>query len=131
MIGVDTNVLVRYFVNDDRTQARRARRLFEQTAQAGDTVFVSVVTLVELVWVVESAYGFSRDEVEDLINDLLDHGLFSVQHREAVVEALGAFTSGAADFSDYLSAVFSAQQAGSELHTFDRKCREKHLFSKV
>jgi predicted nucleic-acid-binding protein len=58
MIAVDTNVIIRYLLNDDVRQAAKAAKLIEHAAAEGDQVFVSTITLAETIWVLQSAYDF-------------------------------------------------------------------------
>lgn len=131
MIAVDTNVLVRYFVNDDRRQAARARALIEEALGQGDQIYVGLVVLVELLWVLEYLYGFTRKEIADVASDILSRSCFHVQNRDPVEHALKAFSRGKADFSDYVSTFLAGQFSNCPLHTFDKKCKEPDLFVRL
>jgi predicted nucleic-acid-binding protein len=131
MVAIDTNVLVRYLVNDDEKQAMRAKHLIDTIAKKSDHVFLGCIVLVETVWVLESAYGFTRSELAEVVTDVLMSSLFRLERKEEVEKALGHFRKGKADFSDYLSAEISVAGARSKLHTFDKSCKELDLFVNI
>jgi predicted nucleic-acid-binding protein len=128
MTAIDTNVLVRYLVNDDKKQSARAKRLFESAAKRNDHIFIGGIVLVETVCVLDSAYGFTRSELTDVALNLLASGLFRIDKKEEVEKAVDRFRRGKADFSDYLLAEISLTGARSRLHTFDKSCKEPDLF---
>jgi len=84
MIGLDTNVLVRYLAQDDKAQSIVATKLIEQTLSVSNPGFISVVSLVEVVWVLEGCYGSTRDEVVDIVERLLRVKQLRVQDAEVV-----------------------------------------------
>jgi predicted nucleic-acid-binding protein len=131
MIAIDTNVLVRYLLNDDRNQAAAAKKLIDHAAANGQRLFIGMIILVETVWVLESVYGFGREEIIAVLHDMLEFTSFHFERRDCVEDAIGRFIKGHADFSDYLSAAISIQTAGSKLHTFDSHCREGDLFKRL
>jgi predicted nucleic-acid-binding protein len=128
MIAIGTNVLVRYLVNDDEKQAVRAKHLIDTAAKKSDHIFIGCIVLVEMAWVLDSAFGFTRSELAEVFTDLLMSGLFRFERKEEVEKALDRFRKGKADFSDYISAEISITGARSKLHTFDKSCKEPDLF---
>jgi predicted nucleic-acid-binding protein len=120
VIGLDTNVLVRYLTQDDPRQSALANRLIEETLSADEPGFVSVVALVELVWVLESGYGCHRAQVSAVLERLLRARPLVVERAEAVWQAARVFAAGKADFADCM--IERAGHAGSCDHTvtFDR-----------
>ncbi|OIO82972.1 MAG: VapC toxin family PIN domain ribonuclease [Gallionellaceae bacterium CG1_02_60_948] len=102
MIGLDTNVLVRYLAQDDKAQSTVATKLIEQTLSVSNPGFISVVSLVEVVWVLEGCYGSTRDEVVDIVERLLRVKQLQVQDAEVVWQAVRVFRNGKADFADCL-----------------------------
>jgi predicted nucleic-acid-binding protein len=119
VIGLDTNVLVRYLAQDSPTQAKLATQMIESlTAKAPG--FISQVVLVEAVWVLESCYAANTQRIVEVIETLLHVESLSVESAEAVWQALRQYRSAGGDFSDALIAVL-AQRAGCEAtYTFDR-----------
>ncbi len=102
MIGLDTNVLVRYLAQDDKAQSAIASRLIEETLTVSKPGFISVVSLVEVVWVLEGCYGSTKDEIIDIVERLLRVKQLLVQDAEVVWQAVRLFRNGKADFADCL-----------------------------
>jgi predicted nucleic-acid-binding protein len=119
MIGIDTNVLVRYIVQDDPRQAAQAARLMESlTAEAPG--FVSLVCVVELVWVLGSAYEFKRMQIAQALEGLLRVKEIVVDRAELVIGGTRRYKSTSADFADCLIQLMG-QHAGCErTMTFDK-----------
>lgn len=117
MIGLDTNVLVRYLVQDDPDQAARATALIEGLDDERKG-FVTVVVLVELVWVLRRAYDVEPDEVHAVLDRLLRAKEVVVQHADAVRLALRRAASGA-DFPDALISELGAAAGCETTVTFD------------
>lgn len=120
MIGIDTNVLVRYIAQDDPIQSKRASRLIEHECSAASPGFISLIVLLELVWVSESCYRASRDEVAEIVKRVLSTRQLVVQHAELAWKALRLFESGKADFADYLVERIAAAAGCASVVTFDK-----------
>jgi predicted nucleic-acid-binding protein len=88
MIGLDTNVLVRYLAQDDVKQAAAATRLIEKELTASRKGFISLVVLSELCWVLSSIYSATTEELVATVQDLLNTPQFQVERREAVQAAI-------------------------------------------
>ena len=101
MIGLDTNVLVRYVTQDDPVQSPKASRLIESLTTASPG-FVSLVSVVELVWVLQSSYQSAKSEVVAVLETLLRTRELTVEHADVIWQALRRFTSTRADFADCL-----------------------------
>jgi len=118
MIGLDTNVLVRYFMQDDVRQSPAATRLVDSLT-AETPGFVSVVTLVELVWVLSESYRQSRERTAAALQILLAAREIVVDGKETVARALRAFEAGSADFADCLIERIAAGAGCEATMTFD------------
>lgn len=119
MIGLDTNVLVRYIAQDDPKQSPKATRLIESLT-VEDPGFVSVVSLIELVWVLSGCYGSTKSEICAVLETLLRTKELAVVQADTVWKALRVFREGKAEFADCLIER-SANAAGcSHTATFDR-----------
>ncbi len=120
MIALDTNVLVRYLVRDDAEQAEAARALLESltTDRPG---YVCREVAVELVWVLERAYGFSRDQIATTLEELVATEGLVIEEADDVARAAFRYRIGGAGFSDMMI-VFTAERAGAlPVYTFDQK----------
>lgn len=121
MIGIDTNVLVRYIAQDDAAQSAQATQLIEQVCSAQAPGFIGVVVLVELAWVSESCYGATRAEVVEILRRILSIRQLVVQEAELVWKALRLFESGKADFSDCVIERTANATGCTKTMTFDQK----------
>ncbi len=120
MIGLDTNVLVRYIAQDDPEQATAATRLIEGfTAETPG--FISTVTLVETVWVLARAYTAPKDTIAAVIEGLLRARELVVENAEAHYLALAAFQAAPADYADALIAEAGKRAGCEQTVTFDRR----------
>ena len=131
MIALDTNVLVRFLVEDDPSQTQRARDRLQEVIDADGRCFVSEIVLCELVWVLESSYRVRRLEILEKLRKLIQsrHLFFSDVGR--VSTALDAYESGRGDFSDYLIRE-EARSAGCEIVvTFDAALHQDAGFADV
>jgi len=127
MIGIDTNVLVRYLVQDDPTQSRRATAFFESERNA--TFFLSTVVLCETVWVLSFAYGYRRAQIVAVLRQILRTAQFVVEAPESARRALERYEQGHGDFADF-SILESCRAVGCEtVATFDRKLQRTPGFS--
>lgn len=120
MIGIDTNVLVRYIAQDDAVQSARATRLLEKECSPATPGFVGLVVLLELVWVSESCYGASRSEIAGIVRRILSIRQLLVQDAETAWKALRLFESSKADFADCLVERIAAAAGCTAVMTFDK-----------
>ena len=119
MIGLDTNVLVRYIMQDDAKQSSLATRLVESLTVESPG-FVPLVSVVELAWVLSSAYDLDRGQVVDAFEALLRTKELVVERAETVWKALRVFQSANADFADCLIERSAAVAGCDRTVTFDR-----------
>ena len=131
MIGVDTNVLARYIVQDDPEQAGAAVRLIEDQCTAQSPGYVSVPVLMDLVWVLTAAYRYEKPVVASVIGQILRTAEFVVEERETAWSALREFEAGAADFADCLIAHRNHARGCTRTYTFDRRAARGRYFALV
>ena len=128
MIALDTNVLVRFVVDDDDAQCAKAHRLIARAIGRGESIFISDVTLCEFVWVLRSAYRFPRRQIADTLGQLLDASHLEFQGQPGLAAALSAYRAGKGDFADYVIRS-RARGAGCEsVATFDRALHAEDAF---
>ncbi|WMD21629.1 type II toxin-antitoxin system VapC family toxin [Achromobacter seleniivolatilans] len=120
MIGLDTNVLVRYFAQDDPAQAKKATELIESLT-ADSPGYVTQVALIELVWVLGRAYGLPRADIVQVIETLLRTKELNVEAAETVWKALRRYASSSADFADCLIELICHDAQCDYTATFDIK----------
>ena len=121
MIGLDTNVLVRYLAQDDPAQSRRATEIIEGRLTDQNPGFVSVVATAETVWVLDRAYGLSDEEIVRAIERMLQAEILVVECEEEVFAAMTALAEGLGSFADALIGALGARAGCATTLTFDRK----------
>jgi predicted nucleic-acid-binding protein len=119
MIGIDTNVLVRYVVQDDARQAAVASHFIETTLSEDEPGWIASVVLCELVWVLEAAYGYARSAIAATLQRVFEVDRFRVEASSLAWRALDAYRAGA-DFSDALIALGNEVEGCGYTATFDR-----------
>ena len=129
MIGLDTNVLVRYLAQDDPQQFDRAERFIRSAKDSGQTLFLNHLVLCELVWVLGGAYRHSRSEIVEVLDRLLLTSDFEIEDRDAVYGALAEFRRSQGDFSDYLIGVKNRNSGCETTATFDRALKDTPVFT--
>lgn len=121
MIGLDTNVLLRYIVRDDAAQAKAASRLIEGRCSKEEPGHVAQVVLAELAWVLGRGYGYTKAEVVKVLLAILSSAELRVQESATAWAALRAFQSGQADFADYLIGAVNEACGCATTCTFDKR----------
>jgi predicted nucleic-acid-binding protein len=121
VIGLDTNVVVRYLAQDHVRQAAAATRLIEGSLSAESRGFVSIVTLAEAVWVMSSNYGATRAIVADIVEGLLTAPQLTLENADVIWRALRAYRDSRADFSDALIVELGRDAGCAKTVTFDRR----------
>jgi predicted nucleic-acid-binding protein len=119
MIGLDTNVLVRYVAQDDPQQSPKATRLIESLTVAAPG-YVGLVSIVELVWVLMDCYALTKGEMCEVLATLLRTKEIVVAHTDTVWKALRLFKDGKADFADCLIERSASEAGCHHTATFDR-----------
>ncbi len=120
MASLDTNVLVRFLVRDDASQAAAATSLIRSAVRKGEPLFVPVTVLLELEWVLRSAFGFDKPAVLQALFGLLGSFELAFESEGAIELALAQYERSAADFSDGLHVALAQQANQSPLWTFDK-----------
>jgi predicted nucleic-acid-binding protein len=132
MIGLDTNVLVRYFTQDDPAQSKRATLFIESHCTEDNTGFVSLVVLCELVWVLDAGYGYAKADIARLLRGIASAPALTLENHERVARALSLYEKCGAGFSDCLIACSCEDEAAVPVFTFDKAAaRVSNLFKTV
>ncbi len=128
MKGLDTNVLVRYLVQDDPKQAAQASKFIEVNCTDDSPCFIGQIVLCELAWVLESNYNQDRLQIASIIEQLLQVGQLEVMEPEVVWRALSDYKNSNADFPDHLLARVNESQGCDTTVTFDKKAAKQPAF---
>ena len=125
MIGLDTNVLVRYLTRDDESQWQQACLVIE----SGQLCFIANIVLCELVWVLRgNPYKFDKQEILNTLEIMLQSPTFEFENRSVVYQALQRAKQGRADFSDYIIGAIATHAGCQETVSFDRKLKGERGF---
>ena len=121
MLGIDTNVLVRFLVRDEQTQFEKARKLLKREVSSGRRVFINQLVLLEAEWVLRSRYGLTKTQMLETISGLLDAPDIQLEDEPAVEEALFIWRDANADFADCLIGARNRRLGCKATATFDTK----------
>ncbi len=128
MIACDTNVLVRYIVQDDKPLALKASRFIESLT-SDDPGFIGTIVLCELNWVLKSAYKIPKSARLSTLENILSVSVFEIEDSDLCIKALRAYKTGKADFSDYLIREGALRAGCVSIATFDKDALKEKYFS--
>ncbi len=131
MIGLDTNVVVRYLAQDDPVQSAKATEIFERRLTEREPGFISLVTMVETVWVLDTVYRLAAREIAQAVERMLQADTLVVQNEQEVFTAVAALKSGRGSFADALVGALGAWVGCGSTLTFDRKAGRVEGFEVV
>jgi predicted nucleic-acid-binding protein len=131
MIALDTNVLVRFLIADDEAQATRAARLIKEHATPEIPAMITTVVLVELFWVLRSAYKLDRSAIIALIDGILTKAEFEFEHTDAALYAFQTYRTGRGDFADALLGRIARLNGCSTTYSFDSVAARLEDFSEL
>jgi predicted nucleic-acid-binding protein len=121
MIGVDTNVLVRYLIRDHQSQFDRARKLISRRTAGGEKVLVSLLVLLETEWVLRSRYELPKADIVGAFSALLDAAEVLFEDESTVEAVIYTWKDSAAEFADCLIGVRNSRLGCSATTTFDKR----------
>ena len=128
MKALDTNVLVRFLVRDDKRQAETIYRIFKKAESDREVFFVPLLVVLETVWVLESVYEIPRQEILDSVNELILMPILKFETQPAILNFISSARETKMDLSDLLIA-HSAKFSGCEcVLTFDKRASNFRLF---
>jgi predicted nucleic-acid-binding protein len=121
MIGLDTNILVRYLAQDDAIQSAQATQIIERRLTEARPGFISLVTMAETVWVLDRVYGLARYEIAAAVERILQVETLFVQNEREVFMAVAILSAGTGSFADALIGALGGWAGCSTTLTFDKK----------
>ena len=128
MLGIDTNVLVRYLVRDDQAQYEKARRLIDRELSKGEPVLVSLLVLLETEWVLRSRYNLAKTDLVATFSALLDTSDLVVEDEPSVENAIYSWKDSAVDFADCLIEARNRRLGCRATATFDSSAQKLRGF---
>ena len=123
MIGLDTNIIIRYLTQDNEIQSKLATKLIEETISIENPGFITLLTLVEISWVLETCYKQNKTDICNVLNEILVTKQLQVEKKESAFLALKQSKTLNADFSDALIFVISDKEGCEKTLTFDKKAQ--------
>ena len=120
-VFVDTNVFLRFFVKDVESLYEKARALFEKAEARRIKLETSELVVAEIVWVLESFYGFARREITDVLTTLLSSRNLKIANHARTNDAVILYSSGNMDFIDAYNIACMRSKAYTKVATFDSK----------
>ena len=124
MYGLDTNVLIRYLLRDDPVQAEQARATIESAVQSGDTIVISLLTMLESEWVLRSCASLDKRAVISTFRMLLETRDIRIEQEETLEEALYLYENNNTDFADCIMAARYARLGCPAMLTLDKKASQ-------
>jgi len=124
-VFVDTNVFLRFFVRDVEAQYERARALFEKADAGTIKLETSELVIAEIVWVLESFYGFTRTEITEVLTTLLASRNLKIASHAKISHAVGLYASGNMDFIDAYNIAYMRSKECTKVATFDLRHYKK------
>jgi predicted nucleic-acid-binding protein len=128
MIGLDTNVLIRYLTKDDLAQYNKVRQLIDQALEDSEQLLISSVVLCEVSWVLDAVYKYSRTEIAAAIERMLETAQFEIERATETRRALEDFRSTNAGFPDALIGRINRSLGATHTATFDRNLTKLEAF---
>lgn len=128
MIALDTNVIVRFLVRDDKKQAAAAAKYIKRRCTDEEPGFINAIVLCETVWVLTGAYSYARGQVADVIEKILRTRQLRVDRAEAAWQALAAYRKHRADFADAYIGKINRQLGAAHTVTFDKSAAKMEEF---
>ncbi|MBI5379826.1 MAG: type II toxin-antitoxin system VapC family toxin [Nitrospirae bacterium] len=119
MKGIDTNVLVRYLVKDDSAQSNKASRFIARECSRESPCLINRIVLCDLVWVLESAYGYPKETIAAVLEQILRTSQFQIEDLPAAWIALREYRKGRAGFADCFLGVVNRRLGCEHTATFD------------
>ena len=128
MVGIDTNILVRYIVQDDPVQSEEAVNFIEKELSENCLGFINIIVFCELIWVLSKAYRFKKDDIIAVVKQILMTDCFEVELSQLIWNAVYEYEKLPADFSDCLIAELNKFQDIKRTLTFDKQASKHSRF---
>jgi predicted nucleic-acid-binding protein len=129
MIGLDTNLLIRYLTKDDTSQFTKVKRLIQEAVERDERLLINCAVLCEVTWVLDTAYEYSRADIADALERILETAQFDIERAHEARQALGDFRSTKAGFADALIGRVNRALGAKQTFTFDRDLKALDTFA--
>jgi predicted nucleic-acid-binding protein len=125
MIGLDTNVIIRYLTQDDEGQSKKANQIIENGINSNHNFWISQLTFCEVVWVLERSYKLKKTKIIDILSKILETEHLIIENESIVEQALEDYKQHSISFSDCLIGQFNKHHDCLFTYTFDVKAANK------
>jgi len=129
VIGLDSNVLVRYLTQDDPLQSKKANQLIERTLDMRESLYLNHIVLCEVSWVLGRSYKYTAGQIVDVVEQILSAAQFEFENKELLWRALATFRDSGADFADCLVGAKNSEAGCGKTLTFDQRAARLPQFS--
>lgn len=123
MIALDTNALIRLLIEDDETQARKVKKLIESIEKQGRQIIVLTEVLIETVWVLESVYGCTREDISRFLETMMHTSIFTFSEPRVIMNVIHHFKK-AGDFADLIIVMQALNHQAKKIFSFDKKLQK-------
>ena len=131
MKALDTNILARYLRDDDPVQSRRAAHFIQRAVRLGEPMYLNHVVLCELAWILTSVYEHSKEEIIEMIENILRTGHFELEDKPSIESAIEDYRKSKAGFADCVIGRRSVRLGCATTVTFDRRLKAIETFEVV
>ena len=131
MIGIDTNILVRYIANDDQEQSAIASKLLKQYSGKEKSIFINNIVVCELIWVLERGYKYSKEQIIKALKIILSSVEFEFENHKIIFLATLEYEKNSTDFSDTLIGLINKKFDCIKTFSFDKEALKLKYFSKI
>ena len=131
MIGLDTNVVIRYLMQDDNKQFHRAENVIESAIRQKKLLYINLVILCEVVWVLGYHYELKREEITQFLGMLLHAEQIEIENRQLALSAFHEYQNSQADFADCLIGLTNQSLGCTTTYTFDKKAARVEYFKQL
>ena len=128
MIALDTNILIRFLMNDDKKQTKKVYDFFKKAEDDKEELFISLLVTIEMIWVLGFSYNISRESILDSLSDLLSLSILKFEHQQTIYQFIHSAKKNSYDLSDLLIAHSANNQGCKTSLTFDKKASKYNLF---
>jgi predicted nucleic-acid-binding protein len=129
MIGLDTNVLIRYLIKDDKKQFSLAEKVVDSAIKHKTLLHISLVVLCEVVWVLNYTYELKREEIVLFLDKLLHAEHIEIENRQVALGAFREYQHSQADFADCIIGLINQSFSCTTTYTFDKKAAKLAFFT--
>ena len=123
MIALDINALIRLLVEDDETQARKVKKLVESVEKQGQQIIILTEVLIETVWVLESVYGCTREDISGFLETMMHTSIFTFSEPWIIRNVIHHFKR-AGDFADLVIVMRALNHKAKKIFSFDKKLQK-------